>query len=338
MLNKETYHVASSRHASARQTLDALTKVLNDVSRATADRELASQVQNDILGASPSTELANKLDTEDLRRLQLPRRTDHSVHSIRTANTDRNRAQTASVRGMRVRAQRHETRRRVVLQNGLVDDARARRPELNAVLLRRALQEVIHLLIAVDAVRQVEVRAALADNHVVAVDAAGHGGLRQAAAHELQQGHLRRGVLHGDAVDEQLEVGLGAHIAAAVGVGQERLFRVLVQVAVEDLLGERELLVGQQAADLVQVAEQLGVGWRARLEGGGGGRGGLLGDGSETVRVGGGGGEGSREREEGLLPPGGQGGRRSPCCQHYGRRGVDCSRRESRVSGNGECE
>lgn len=321
LLNEEKYHVASSRHASTRQTLDTFTKVLNDVSSATADRELASQVQNDVLGAGPSTELTNKLDTEDLRRLQLPSRTDHGVHSIRTTNTNRDRAQTASVRGMRVRAQRHETRRRVVLQDGLVDDARAGRPELNAVLLRRALQEVVHLLVAIDAVRQVEVRAALADDHVVAVDAAGDGGLRQAAAHELQQGHLRRGVLHGDAVDEQLEVGLGAHIAAAVGVGQERLLRVLVQVAVEDLLGERELLVGQQAADLVQVAEQLAVGRRARFEGGGRGRGGLFGDGSETVRFGGGG-EGSREREEGLLPPGRQGGRRSPCCQHYGRRGV----------------
>lgn len=311
-------HVAHSGHARARKALDTLSKVFNDESSTTADGELASQVQNDILGACPPAELANKLDTQNLGCLQLPCRTDHRVHSIRTTNTNGDRTKTTSVGRVRIGTERHQTRRRVVFQDGLVNDTRTRRPELDAILFASALQKVVDLLVAINAVLQVEVGATLADNHVVAVDAAGHGGLGQVASHELQQGHLGGGILHGDAVDEELEVGLGADVAAAIGVGHKGLFDILVQVAVEDFLGEGELVLGEKLADLVQVAQELAVGRCSRLEGGGGGRGGLFGGGSETfgdVLAAEGGGTGELE-ERLLLLPGRQRSRRSPCCQH----------------------
>ena len=99
-----------------------------------------------------------------------------------------------------------------------MNNARARRPELNPILFRSALQEIVNLLVAINAAAQIDLGALLADNHVVTVDAARDGGRRQVAAHELQQGHLRRSILHSDAVDQQFEAGLAAHIAAAVCV------------------------------------------------------------------------------------------------------------------------
>lgn len=63
------------------------------------------------------------------------------------------------------------------------------------------------------------------------MDGGGDGHLGQAAADELQHGHLGRGVLHGHAVRPQPQVG-----AAAVDL----LVHWVVQVAVYDLLGQRE--------------------------------------------------------------------------------------------------
>ena len=84
-----------------------------------------------------------------------------------------------------------------------MNDARSRRPELNAILLARALQEIVNLAVASNAAAKIDLGALLADNHVVAVDAGRHGGRREVAGHELQQRHLGGSVLHGDAVDEQ---------------------------------------------------------------------------------------------------------------------------------------
>lgn len=129
-----------------------------------------------------------------------------------------------------------------------MNNARTRRPKVNPKSLSRALQEVKHLLVGAQPRRQVLVGALLAHNQVVAVDARGDGGPRQVARHELQQGHLRRCVLHVGAVGLELQVGVAADVAPAVGVGQQVLLG-LVQVRVEDLLGEGEAARAQDAAD-----------------------------------------------------------------------------------------
>lgn len=129
-----------------------------------------------------------------------------------------------------------------------MNDARARRPKVNPKSLSRALQEVKHLLVGTQPSRQVLVGALLAHNQVVAVYARGDGGSRQVARHELQQRHLRRRVLHVGAVGLQLQVGVPANVAPAVGVGQQVLFG-LVEVRVEDLLGEGQAARAQDAAD-----------------------------------------------------------------------------------------
>lgn len=66
---------------------------------------------------------------------------------------------------------------------------------------------------------------------MVTVDGGGDGDFGQAAADELQHGHLSGGVLHGHAVGTQAQVG-----AAAIDL----LAGWVVQVTVDDLLRQRE--------------------------------------------------------------------------------------------------
>ena len=63
------------------------------------------------------------------------------------------------------------------------------------------------------------------------MDRRGHLHLRDARAHELEERHLRRRVLHGDAVRPQQEVRLAS---------RELLRSGLVEVAEDDLFRERE--------------------------------------------------------------------------------------------------
>ena len=56
----------------------------------------------------------------------------------------------------------------------------------------------------------VVVGALVGQQQVVAVDGGGHGGLVAAGLHELQDGHLGGGVLHGHAVGAQGQGGLAA--------------------------------------------------------------------------------------------------------------------------------
>ena len=73
-------------------------------------------------------------------------------------------------------------------------------------LAETRLEEVVDLGVGVDGGVEVDHGADLGLDEVVAVDGGGHGDLGQAGGHELQQRHLRRGVLHGDAVG--VEVGV----------------------------------------------------------------------------------------------------------------------------------
>ena len=91
-----------------------------------------------------------------------------------------------------------------------------------------------------------------------------HGDLGQAGGHELQQGHLGGGVLHGDAVGVEVGVALAAHEVLALRVEE---------VVEEDLLGERERPAEALAADGGALGER-GVDALDELDGGGGADGG----------------------------------------------------------------
>lgn len=99
-------------------------------------------------------------------------------------------AAVGEVSSARAEAPRRE--RTVVFEDDLMDDTTPRLPELYAVLLCRALQEVEDLLGADDASLQVRRRAFERRDEMVRVDRARDGGLGHRTGRELQQGHLRR--------------------------------------------------------------------------------------------------------------------------------------------------
>lgn len=115
-----------------------------------------------------------------------------------------------------------------------MDDAAAGLPEAEGVLLADGVEEVVDFPVLVIGAGEVLLAADLGLDEVVAMDRAGHGGLAAARGHELEQRHLRRRVLHGHAVRTQVQVALAA---------DDLLRRGLVQVSVDDLLGQRQRTV-----------------------------------------------------------------------------------------------
>ena len=133
---------------------------------------------------------------------------------------------------MGVGADHHAAGEGVVFEHDLVDDTCAGFPETDAVLVGDGGKEVIYLLVAADCAVEVFLGIRLGGDEVVAV----HGGrdcnFGAASLHELQEGHLGGGVLHGHAVRGEVNIGL-ATLKRCGGEAVE-------EVCVEDLFGEGE--------------------------------------------------------------------------------------------------
>ena len=86
------------------------------------------------LGSSPSTNLSGQLDTDDFGALEFPWNTSHDVNSISTTNTTSDHSQPAGVWCVRVRSDHQSTWECIVLENNLMNDARAGFPESHIVL------------------------------------------------------------------------------------------------------------------------------------------------------------------------------------------------------------
>src|SRR3546814_652871 len=106
-----------------------------------------------------------------------------------------------------------------------MDDTTSWLPESHAKFGSGSGQEVKHLLVLGDGVRQVDRSAFLSRDQVVAVDSGWHSSLWQAGRDELQHSHLSSRVLHRHAVRAQLQVGFSTN----------RDLVWVVQVAVHDL-------------------------------------------------------------------------------------------------------
>ena len=89
-----------------------------------------------------------------------------------------------------------------------MDDARARGPEAYSELCRRRLQEIVDFLVLGLCGRKVFTHAHVGTNEVVAMHCGWHGDMTLASVHELQERHLRRGVLHGHAVGTEIHIRL----------------------------------------------------------------------------------------------------------------------------------
>jgi hypothetical protein len=199
------------------------------------------------LRRSPAGELASKLDTDDLGGLQLPGETSHDIDGIGTTDTDSSHTETTSVGSVRVGTDEESTRESVVLKHDLVDDTRAGLPETNVVLCARCRQEVVNFLVDVLGAGQILLAANLGLDKMVTVDGGGSRNRGHASRHELKNGHLGGGILASYTVGAELEVALATNNLLVVGI---------VQMGVENLLGEGERAV-QPAANNLEVLAHL---------------------------------------------------------------------------------
>ena len=141
-------HVAD-RHASFhRQRADRGPSVLEDVPDAAARADAVDDPEDHVLRAAPCREVAVDGDRHRLGRLLRERLGREHVLDLAGADPERERAERAVSRGVRVAADDREPRLRVAhLRTDDVDDALARRPpgiDRDAELLR-VLREGIHL-------------------------------------------------------------------------------------------------------------------------------------------------------------------------------------------------
>ena len=245
-------HVADRGFAGGRERRRTVAEVFDHGVGASLDGEDAGQFQDHIFRRSPSAQFSGELHADDLRHLQLPGDARHHVDGIRAAHADRDHAQAPGVGGVRVGADHHAARERIVLQHDLVDDPGAGLPEADAVAVRHAAEEVVHFAIRTVGRGQVFVRAHVGLDQVVAVHRGGDGRTVASGVHELQQRHLRRRVLHRHAVGTEIDVVR----AADVGVPDGQFRPVGVeQVRVKDFLGECQRRAGGLAGGIDAVGE-----------------------------------------------------------------------------------
>lgn len=201
-------------------------------------------------GGSPAGQLAGELDTNDLGGLQFPRKTSHDVDGVSTTNTNGGHTKTSSIGSVRVGTDQEGTGESVVLEHDLVDDTRAGLPEANVVLCARGGQEVVDFLVDLVCAGQILLTADLSLDKMVTVYGGGGSNGGHACRHELEDGHLGGGILASYTIGAQLEIAGAALNLLAVGV---------VQMRVEDLLGEGERAVQALAHDLEVLAHLLVV-------------------------------------------------------------------------------
>ena len=140
----------------------------------------------------------------------------------------------ASVGRVAVRADHHPAREGVVLQHDLVDDPAPWLPEADAVLGAHRAQELVHLELMSSAA-EVDVRPGLGQDEVITVDGRRDRHLGKPGGHELQQRHLRGGVLHRHPVGAEVRVAATALHRLALGVDE----------VVDEDLGERQRSPGE---------------------------------------------------------------------------------------------
>ena len=229
-------HVANGALSSAAHRIGTLAEVLDDASGSTFGGQDSGHLQNHILRAGPAAHFSGELHADQLGEFELPRHSGHHVYRVGTAHTDGHHAQSSSVHCVAVGSDHHASRKGIVLEHHLVNDAGSRLPESDAVFVGHRLEEVVDLVVAVDGLLQVRIRPHLGLNQVVAVHRRRHCCLGLSGLHELKQGHLCCGILHGHAVRREV------HIVLSTAEGARSVS--IPQVRVENLLCERQWFAG----------------------------------------------------------------------------------------------
>ena len=136
--------------------------------------------------------------------------------------------------GVGIGADDESSRKRVVLQDDLVNDPGAWRPEADAVSCTDRFEEGVHLVVLEQGRLKVSVGAHVRPNQMVAMHRRRYGDRVAPGEHELQQGHLGGRVLHRHAVRANPQVAFQR---------RQVLGGRVVQVAEEQLFSQRERAV-----------------------------------------------------------------------------------------------
>src|SRR5690606_34931061 len=128
-----------------RKRVDTRSVVFNNGTSATLDSENTSNLEDNVLGSSPAAKRTSKLDTDNLRSLQLPRKTGHNVDGISTTNTNSGHTETTSIGSVRISTNQETTRESIVFEDDLMDDTGPWLPETNAILGGGRRQEIVDL-------------------------------------------------------------------------------------------------------------------------------------------------------------------------------------------------
>ena len=169
--------------------------------------------------------MSSELDADELGKLQLPWHSCHDVHRVGTAHSNSYHAESACVHRVGIRPDHESAREGIILKHHLVYDAGTRLPKSDSVLVRYGSEKIKYFVGFVNGLLKVCVSAYAGLNKVVAVNRGGHRYFFAAGGHELQQGHLSRSILHGNAIGRKINIG----IASLKGFFRELLPEVSVQ-------------------------------------------------------------------------------------------------------------
>ncbi len=233
-------HIADGGLAGAGEVLRAGAEIFKNGVGTALDGQHAGELEDDVLGRGPALERAGQAHADDARHPELPGHARHHIHRIGAAHADRQHAHAARIGCMGVRPDHHAAREGIVLQDDLMDDAGTRLPETDAVAGGGGSEEVIDLRIRLLRLRQIRFRALPGADEMIAVDRGRHAHGLAARAHELQQRHLRRRILHRYAV--------GTELAEVLQPLQRAEGRGVEHVGIQDLLRQRQR-PAQQAPD-----------------------------------------------------------------------------------------
>ena len=113
---------------------------------------------------------AGELHADELRHLELPLHAHEAVDQVSAAHADCQHAETARSRRVAVGDEHHSAREIVILEENLVTDARARRPEVKAVALGSAGKEIVRFVVRLIGNLQVRNRTRVGHHQVVTDD------------------------------------------------------------------------------------------------------------------------------------------------------------------------
>ena len=225
-------HITNGAFAGAGHVFGAFAEVLDNGAGAALDGENAGDLEDDIFGGGPAAEFAFKMDADEFGKFEFPGHAGHDIDGVGAADADRDHTEAAGVGGVGVGADHHAAGEGVVFEDDLVDDAGAGFPEAEAVFIGDGGEKVVDLLVHIEGGGEIGAGAGFRGDEVIAMDRRGHGGLGLTRLHELEEGHLSGGVLHGDPIGGEIDIVPAALVRLLGGAVPE--------VVIKDFFRQRE--------------------------------------------------------------------------------------------------